>query len=212
GELCDWYLELVKPRLRTGGDQQLAATLIYLLSETLALAHPMIPFVTEEIWSYVPGADGLLAARVGSTPAPVDELAEEQLSRTIDAVQAVRGWRTDAGVAPGAALDARLAAEGYSETSELVALLGRLSWSANGGDPAATIAVPGGVIEVLSSDKVDLDAAQRKRAQQRERLEAEIERAVKKLGNDGFVAKAPPHVVQAERDKLERLRAELEGL
>jgi valyl-tRNA synthetase len=212
GELCDWYLELVKPRLRAGGDAPLFSTLVYLLSETLALAHPMIPFVTEEIWSYVPGAEGLLAARVGSTPAPVDELAEEQLSRTIAAVQAVRGWRTDAGVAPGAALDARLAAEGYNETSELLALLGRLSWSANGGDPAATIAVPGGVIEVLSSDKVDLDAAERKRAQQRERLEAEIERAEKKLGNEGFVAKAPPHVVQAERDKLERLRSELEAL
>jgi valyl-tRNA synthetase len=212
GELCDWYLELVKPRLRTGGDRRLASTLVYVLSETLALAHPMIPFVTEEIWSYVPGADGLLAARVGSTPAPVDELAEQQLSRTIAAVQAVRGWRTDAGVAPGAALEARLAAEGYNETSELLALLGRLSWSANGGDPAATIAVPGGVIEVLSSDNLDPEAAERKRAQQRERLEAEIERAVQKLANDGFVAKAPAHVVQAERDKLERLRSELEAL
>ncbi len=212
GELCDWYLELVKPRLRAGGDTRLASTLVYLLSETLALAHPMIPFVTEEIWSYVPGAEGLLAARVGSTPAPRDELAEEQLSRTIAAVQAVRGWRTDAGVAPGAALDARLAAEGYDETSELVALLGRLAWSANGGDPAAAIAVPGGVIEVLASDKVDLEGAARKREQQRAKLQDEIDRAERKLSNDGFVAKAPPEIVQAERDKLEQLRADLEAL
>ncbi len=212
GELCDWYLELVKPRLRVGGDARLASTLVYLLSETLALAHPMIPFVTEEIWSYVPAAEGLLAARVGSLPAPVDERAEAQLSRTIAAVQAIRGWRTDAGVAPGAALDARLAADGYDETSELVALLGRLSWSTNGGDPAAAIAVPGGVIEVLSSDKVDLEAAERKRAQQRERIEAEIRRAEQKLSNPGFVEKAPPAVVQAERDKLDRLRSELEAL
>ncbi|HWE32376.1 MAG TPA: valine--tRNA ligase [Solirubrobacteraceae bacterium] len=212
GELCDWYLELVKPRLRVGGDARLASTLVYLLSETLALAHPMIPFVTEEIWSYVPGAAGLLATRVGATPAPVDERAEEQLSRTIAAVQAIRGWRTDAGVAPGAALDARLTAEGYDETSELVALLGRLSWSTDGGDPAAAIAVPGGVIEVLSSEKVDLEAAERKRAQQRARLEAEIQRAEQKLSNAGFVEKAPPAVVQAERDKLDRLRSELEGL
>jgi valyl-tRNA synthetase len=212
GELCDWYLELVKPRLRAGADAALASTLVYLLSETLALAHPMIPFVTEEIWSYVPGADGLLAARVGSTPAPVDTGAEEQLSRTIDAVQAVRGWRTDAGVAPGAALEARLAAEGYDETSELVALLGRLAWSTNGGDPAAAIAIPGGVIEVLASEEVDLEGAARRREQQRAKLQDEIDRAERKLGNDGFVAKAPPAVVQSERDKLARLRAELEAL
>src|SRR6476661_629716 len=60
GELCDWYLELVKPRLYEG-DPALSATLLYLLRETLALAHPVVPFVTEEIWSYLPGAEGLLA-------------------------------------------------------------------------------------------------------------------------------------------------------
>src|SRR5262249_35535247 len=58
-ELCDWYLELVKQRLYDG-DGDTAATLLYVLSETLVIAHPLIPFVTEEIWSYVPGASGLL--------------------------------------------------------------------------------------------------------------------------------------------------------
>ena len=57
GELCDWYLELVKPRLRAG-DPELGATLSYVLTETLALAHPIIPFVTEEIYSFVPGRRG----------------------------------------------------------------------------------------------------------------------------------------------------------
>ncbi|MGH3422902.1 MAG: class I tRNA ligase family protein, partial [Streptosporangiaceae bacterium] len=67
GELCDWYLELVKPRLREG-DAALSATLLYVLAETVTLAHPLIPFVTEEIWSRIPGADGLLAARVVGPP------------------------------------------------------------------------------------------------------------------------------------------------
>ena len=61
GELCDWYLELVKPRLRAG-EPELQATLLHVLTQTLAIAHPMIPFVTEEIYRYVPGAEGLLAA------------------------------------------------------------------------------------------------------------------------------------------------------
>ena len=56
GELCDWYLELVKPRLRAG-EAELQATLLYVLTQTLALAHPMIPFVTEEIYRYVAGGN-----------------------------------------------------------------------------------------------------------------------------------------------------------
>ena len=65
GELCDWYLELVKPRLRAG-EPEVAATLLHVLVGTLALAHPIIPFVTEEIYGYVPGAEGLLAAGIAA--------------------------------------------------------------------------------------------------------------------------------------------------
>jgi valyl-tRNA synthetase len=76
----------------------------------------------------------------------------------------------------------------------------------------ASIPVPGGVVEILASDDVDLEAAQRKVAAQRAKLEVEIDRAARKLSNQGFVAKAPAEVVQAEREKLERLRADLEAL
>ncbi len=62
GELCDWYLELVKPRLRAR-EPELAPTLLHVLTETVALAHPLIPFETEEIYAHIPGAEGLLAAR-----------------------------------------------------------------------------------------------------------------------------------------------------
>jgi valyl-tRNA synthetase len=72
--------------------------------------------------------------------------------------------------------------------------------------------VPGGTVEILPSSDVDLDAAERKRAAERTRLEAEIERAQQKLSNGGFVSKAPAHVVQAERDKLQQLEAELQAL
>jgi valyl-tRNA synthetase len=214
GELCDWYLELVKPRLRAG-DERLASTLLYVLSETLMLAHPMIPFVTEEVWSYVPGAEGLLAARAAAEAGAVDEPAERLLARSIEAVQAVRRWRDEAGVKVGAAIPARLAADGYAEMAEQIARLARLSLDGAGGDsgePVASIAVPGGSIEVFASADLDLGAAERKREAQRATLEAEIARSEGKLGNEGFVAKAPDAVVQAERDKLERLRGELEAL
>jgi valyl-tRNA synthetase len=211
GELCDWYLELVKPRLYAG-ERDAAQTLLHVLIETLALAHPIIPFVTEEIYSYVPGAEGLLAAGIQAPAAPIDEAAEASLRRTIEAVQLLRGWRDFAGVKAGAQITARLAAEGYDETAVHLERLARLSFSEDGGEPIATVAVPGGSVEILPSDGLDLGEAERKTEARRAELETEIARAEKKLANQGFVAKAPAEVVQTERDKLARLRADLEAL
>jgi valyl-tRNA synthetase len=202
---------MVKQRLYDG-DADTGATLLYLLTETLALAHPLIPFVTEEIYSYIPGAEGLLAGRVREPlSAEADTDAEQQLGRLIGAVQALRGWRNSAEVRPGAVLTARLSADGYSDTVGQLARQARLSFSANGGEAAVTIPIPGGVVEILGSDELDLGAAERKRATARAELESEIERSERKLENPGFVAKAPAAVVQAERDKLARLCAEREA-
>jgi valyl-tRNA synthetase len=212
GELCDWYLELVKPRLRAR-EPELQATLLHVLTQTLAIAHPMIPFVTEEIYRYVPGAAGLLAAGLPEAPAiPVDERAEASVARVIEAVQALRGWRDFAGVRAAATVPARLAAAGYEETGEHLARLARMAFTSDGAEPVASVPVPGGTVEILPSDDVDVQGAQRRLAARRAKLEAEIERAERKLGNEGFVAKAPAHVVQAERDKLEQLRSELNSL
>jgi valyl-tRNA synthetase len=210
-ELCDWYLELVKPRLR-GGEPAVAATLLHVLTETLALAHPMIPFVTEEIYGYVPGVEGLLAGGIESEAAPVDRGAEISLGRMIEAVQALRAWRDFAEVKVGATLPARLVADGYEETSENLARLARLSFTENGAAPAASVPIPGGAVELLPSPDLDLGAAERKRAARRAVLDSQIERSQRKLANEGFVAKAPARVVDAERDKLAQLRAELEAL
>jgi valyl-tRNA synthetase len=223
-ELCDWYLELVKPRLY-GGDAATQATLLHVLTETVTLAHPLIPFVTEEIYSHIPGADGLLAARVAPAQVgAVDHQAQEAMQRMIAAVQAVRTWRDAAEVKPSAILPAHLHADGYEETAAHLARLGRLELSTNGdaaavapADPRAaqastTVAVHGGVIEILPSADVDLSAADAKRGAKREQLMAEIKRAEAKLANRGFVDKAPPAVVAAEREKLADLKAELEAL
>ncbi len=211
-ELCDWYLELVKQRLYDG-DPDLGATLLYVLTETLVLAHPLIPFVTEEIWSYVPGAEGLLAGRL-RTPldAERDPAAEAELGRLIEAVQGLRGWRNSAGVRPGATLEARLAAEGYEHTTALLERQARLSLDASPGEPAVAVPVPGGAVEIMPSDDVDLSAAERRRTEARAKLQEEIERAERRLANRGFVDKAPPQVVDGEREKLARLRSELEAL
>jgi valyl-tRNA synthetase len=212
GELCDWYLELVKPRLYDG-DRSTGGTLLHVLTETVTMAHSTIPFVTEEIYAHIPGAEGMLAGR-RSAPAPeaLDVAAEATLNATIEAVQAVRAWRDAAGVKASATLPARLRVDGYEETASHLARLTRLQRSARDGEPVATIPVPGGTVEILDGGGVDAGTAQRETAAKRARLEAEIERARSKLATPAFVAKAPARVVQGERDKLVALEAELEAL
>ena len=186
-----------------------------MLAETLAIAHPVIPFVTEELWGHVPGTDGLLMGHPypQGDPARIDAAAEEELGRAIAAIQELRGWRDRIGAAPSAVLPARLQAEGYERTTEHVARLARLDLAgANGAEPVATVTVPGGSVAVLPSDAVDLGAAQRRIDERRAWLDAEIARAEKKLANQGFVAKAPEAVVEAERAKLAALREERDGL
>ena len=214
GELCDWYLELVKPRLYADDNAGVCEVALHVLAETLAIAHPVIPFVTEEIWSLMPGTEGLLMGSRWPTgdDALGDPAAEEEVGRAIAAVQELRGWRDRVGARPGATVPARLDAPGYERTAEHVARLARVDFSPDGSEPVATVPVPGGAVALFASDAVDLEAEARRTAERRETLQAEIARAEGKLANEKFVAKAPEAVVQGERDKLAALRAELEEL
>ena len=181
-----------------------------MLTQTLALAHPMIPFVTEEIYRYVPGAEGLLAAGLPAAPAARGRRgAEASVARVIEAVQALRGWRDLAGVPAAATVPARLAADGYEETAEHLARLARLSFTADGAEPVATVPVPGGAVEILPADDVDPEGAERKLRGPPAKLEAEIERAERKLANEGFVAKAPP---DGRRGRARQARARWDEL
>jgi valyl-tRNA synthetase len=222
-ELCDWYLEIVKPRLGSEAqtpDVALAATLVHVLRATVALAHPMIPFVTEELWSYLDGDEQLLVG--ASWPSveglTLDECAEVEMTRLIEAVTTIRGWRDSVGARPALVVPARLRAEGYESTAAALARLARLELreerggEANGETPVASVTIPGGVLEVLSAEGLDLAAAERRRGAARAKLEAEIARVEGKLANDGFVAKAPAAVIAGEREKLARLQGELEAL
>jgi len=135
-----------------------------------------------------------------------------EVDRAIEAIRALRGWRESLDIRPGLEVEGVLQADGYGSTSGLVARMARFAFSENGGEPAATVPIPGGAVGILPSEGVDLCAAERKRDAERGRLEGEIARSEGKLANQGFVAKAPEQVVQGERDKLEKLKKELEEL
>jgi valyl-tRNA synthetase len=208
GELCDWYLEFNKGREY---DHDLSATMLHVLRETLLLAHPVIPFVTEELWSHVPAAEDLLATQRATGPDDSlrDPDAEARVGAVIAAVTALRSWRDDAGVKPGRVLPARL--DGLDGDAELVARMARLDLEADG-ETTAAVPFAGGTVEIRAGALVDPAEEERKREAERDRLRGEIARAESKLANEGFLAKAPDHLVAAEREKLDRLRGELEAL
>jgi valyl-tRNA synthetase len=214
GELCDWYLEMLKPRLYAEDNAATAAFALHVLAETLKLAHPVIPFVTEEIWTYMPGAGSLLMVErwPDADPALRDEAVEREVARAIEATQALRKWRDGVGAAPGARVPARLEASGYERLADHIGRLSRFEFSVDGDEPVATVGIPGGNVAVLPSDTVDLEAEKRRAVERAEELRKEIKRAQGKLANQGFVAKAPEAVVAAERAKLVQLEKELEEL
>jgi valyl-tRNA synthetase len=205
-DLCDWYLEIVKPRLYDG-EEEVAATLLYALERVLGLLHPTMPFVSEEIWSFHPAHQGHLAVH----PFPVadegliDPAAEEDVEGGIGLTQRLRAWRDLAGVPAGATLPAVI--DGV-EPPGFVSRLARFEFDGVGAESVASI----GPVRVLDSDQLDAAAVAERLDRRREELRAEVERGERKLGNEGFVAKAPAEVVEEERGKLERYRNELAEL
>jgi valyl-tRNA synthetase len=167
-----------------------------------------MPHVTEEIWSFMPGERGLLAVEhwPEADESLVDPQAEAAMERVRESVVAIRRIRDLAGVKPALRLPASVDFD--ASVAGHVANLARLDLSPNGGDPLATIAG----VRIFATEGLDAAAFQQRVDARREELRKEVERAEKKLGNKGFVDKAPPNVVQEERDKLEGYRRELESL
>ena len=216
-ELCDWYLELAKPRLYEEDNAQVSAVLLWALERTLRLLHPVMPFVTEEIWSLMPGDRGLLAAADWpvADPTRFDEAAEADVGRLIEAVSSLRRYRDEVGARASAAVRGRLLADGYDDLRDQIARLARFEWvepdDANG-DVLASVPIPGGAVQVLPSDAFDAEDARARVEKRRQHLLGELERAQRKLDNENFVAKAPAAVVDEQRRKLDEYREALRRL
>jgi valyl-tRNA synthetase len=228
-ELCDWYLELVKPRLYEDDNRAVSGVLLWALERTLKLLHPVMPFVTEEIWSLMPEARGSAAGRgIGgdrgllatakwpeADQSRLDEAAEAEVGRLIEAVTALRRYRDEVGAKGSAPVRGRLVAEGYEGLAEQLGRLARfdLVGDASGnGDVLATVPIPGGGVQVLPSDAFDPAEAEKRIAARREQLRGEVQRAERKLANQKFVERAPAEVVEEERRKLEEYREALRRL
>jgi valyl-tRNA synthetase len=230
-EVCDWYLEMVKPRLYgddEGERRAAAGHARWVLDGVVRLLHPFLPYVTEEIAAQY-GAAPLLGAahprRDDALFAPDDEAA---VARVQAAVNAVRAFRAESAVAPGQVLEARFVAdeagadEAYRPYASAFRSLAKVELAtdavggriAKEGDPGAgagadaenVLLVPGGRLIVAAT--VDRAEEAARLSAQLAKLEGEVARCTAKLGNAAFVEKAPAAVVEKERAKLAGYRRE----
>jgi len=216
-ELADWYVEAVKPRL---GDAATAAVaqsvLAYCFDTVLRLLHPVVPFITEELWQKLPGRSGdeLLAATTWPTvrDALTDPRAEARFALVQDAIAAIRTIRAEYRVSPKARLAATVTpktAEGrgaFEGERETIVRLGQLEALAFDGRRAAkagahAVLADGSEVFVALSDAIDVQQECRRLSGELTRLEQQLAGLAAKLTNQQFVARAPAEVVAKEREK-----------
>jgi valyl-tRNA synthetase len=224
-EFCDWYLEIAKVQMQTGTDAEKRATrrtLIRTLETILRLAHPIIPFITEELWqkvSKVAGREGasiMIAAYPVCQPDRIDEAAEAHVTRLKALVDSCRALRGEMNVSPAARLplhtlgdDAFIASiapvlQSLAKLSAITQHPSEALWSKACG--ASPVAVNGDARMSLYME-VDVDAEKARLSKEIARLEGEIARANGKLSNEAFVAKAPPAVIEQERKRVAEFAA-----
>jgi valyl-tRNA synthetase len=224
-EFCDWYLELAKIRLYGDGDRRTVLTvLLYVLGESLKLLHPLMPYVTEEIWDQLPMRHGLLLENAYPTdnPSTADPQADRQMGTFQSIVTAARNIRAQYHVDPGASIPLYIMTPAgeeamIEETRDGIRRLVKADELRVGPDVAkekGSAATPIGLFEVIVplAGVVDLEAEVLRLQREREKIEHELARVNGKLNNQNFVTRAKPEVVEKERDKKSRLESEIDKL
>ena len=231
-EFCDWYIELAKVSLNGEGRAATLAVLRYVLISLLKMLHPFMPFITDEVYRYIPGTEGTIMLSDWPQVKPELSFAEEEreMEGIMDVIRAVRNLRAEMNVSVGrrAHLIVRPktgwehAMEGAGE------YFGRLAWASGmellGKDdeaPAKTVSAVSEAAELFIplGDLVDVAKETARLTKERDSVQRDIERGEAKLNNPGFIGKAPAQLVEQEReklavsrDKLEKLNARIEDL
>jgi len=215
-ELADWYVEQVKPRLYgdvRGGDVA-RGILAHVFGTVLCLLHPAMPFVTEELWGALPRSRKRLLAGAGwptTDPVLVDREAEERFARVRELVSTVRNIRSEYSVPPSrgvyttvqaATLDTAEACNAEERTIERLAKIERLLMDkAPSGVGAHAVLGDGSAVFVPLGDAIDIAKECARLRQETARLNTLLEGVTRTLGNERFLAKAPPDVIARERAK-----------
>lgn len=228
-EYCDWYIELVKPRLY-GEDmekrQSAQYTLTYVLENILKLLHPYMPFITEEIWQSIPAVDGsvIVAPWPVADEGLVDTVAEEKMTLIMEIIRNIRNVKVQMNVAPSrkakilvVAADGAIAGiiednKQYIMTLAGVSELIFLEDNDTIPDDAVSIRVQGAELFVPLEELIDIAKEIERLDKERQKLESEIQRLVVRLENTGFVNKAPATLIEEEKQKQGKFQQLLDSL
>lgn len=227
-EFCDWYIEMVKPRLFDKADpsrETAQAVLLEVLSKSMKLLHPFMPFVTEEIYQYLPGHEEsiMISAWPLSSEEKSDHQAEKNMSLLFEAIRGIRQVRHEMNVPPKKRISCRVVSEDEeirlhferaSAYMERLAGVGSLMTSAERGEVEdSDIVVPfsRGTVYIPAADMIDFAKEIARLEDEEEKLLSDIAHSDKMLKNKGFVERAPEAVVQKERDKREAVEVKLKS-
>lgn len=218
-DYCDWYIELVKPRIY-GGDKDVQKVLAYVLVDILKLLHPFMPFITEEIFGYLPTGEEtiMLSAWPKYNSSLSFEADEKRMGLVMDAIRSIRNLRTQMNVPVSKKAKVVIVTEnpeifeGTQPFFEKLAGASEVIVSADksaAGDNAVNAVTEGAEVFIPLDELVDREKELERLNKEKEKLESEIKRVESKLSNSGFVSKAPAKLVEEEKEKGEKYKAML---
>ena len=225
-DLADWYVEAVKPRLAAGDAAAAQAVLAFCFDTVLRLLHPVVPFITEDLWQRLPGRrpeELLVTAAWPTVPPQLLKLeAASEFTRVQEAISKIRMIRAEYRIAPKIRLAAsikprtdliRAAFEGERETIVRLAQLSDLDLDGGfGGAGAHAVLADGSEVFVALADAIDVRQECRRLSSELTRLEQQLSGLAAKLTNQNFVARAPAEVVAQEREKERAWRDQRQAL
>ncbi|MFD5072382.1 valine--tRNA ligase [Streptomyces sp. NPDC058369] len=215
-EVFDWYVELSKTTFFEGGEQAKVSARVLgeVLDVTLRLLHPIVPFVTDTLWTTLTGQESVVIAEWPKDSAFRDEAAEKEIELVQQVVTEVRRFRSDQGLQPGQKVPARLELTGTALAPHEAAIRQVLRLQPEGDRFAATASLPvaGATVSLDLSGTIDVAAERKRLAKDLAAAEKEKAQAEGKLGNEAFLAKAPDNVVDKIKGRLAKAEADIERI
>ncbi|UGQ09771.1 valine--tRNA ligase [Yinghuangia sp. ASG 101] len=212
-EVFDWYVELAKISLQAGGPQAAATRRVlgHVLDVTLRLLHPIVPFVTEELWTTLTGGESLVVAAWPQPEGRRDEAAEAEVTTLQQVVTEIRRFRGDQGLKPGQKVPARLTLAGTALAAHEAPIrtLARLEPDADGFAATTSFPIAGALVELDLSGAIDVPAERRRLEKDRAAAEKVRAQCTKKLANEGFLGKASAEVIAKVRTQLATAEADI---
>ncbi len=218
---CDWYIELAKARLNSENSTAVKQVLVYVLSNTLKLLHPFMPFITEEIWQTLPhDGESIMISDWPIYDEKLDFSADEaEFEKVIAAIKAIRNRRSEMNVTPGRKAKVYIEADDTTVFEKCEAFIKKLAFASEcefgksfNVDGAVTIITDYCKIYIPLGDLVDFEAEAARLNKELSTAEKDLEFVNKKLNNQGFVSKAPAAVVEEQRAKAAKLTERIENI